>query len=456
MKNIYLTILLLASGFGFAQNQTALEQQEQQLRRLEQQFVELKKELEEQKQQFKEQEKEIEAQKNATTSFLNHVSDIQLEDLPHYSYGSGLGITSNDSIFQLNIRFRMQNRVTGYFNQDEKATYDAQVRRLRLRFDGYVGSPKFLYAIQLSFTPGDMGSPTLGQHPNIIRDAAITYKPNTYWSIIFGQTKLPGNRQRTNSSGALELTDRSINNARFNLDRDFGLQAYYVRTPKDKFGYAIKTAISSGRGRNFNAKQKLASYTLTGRGEIYPLGAFSNNGAFFEGDHFREISPKLMIGTTFSYANNSHLNQGQQGELLYGTKDYTAVLSDAILKYNGWSAMVAYMNRELQDPISTLVTPEGVTKDNYVFAGHGLDYQLSYLFENDISLIGRVSTQTMKSVLRENFNLPNTTEYSIGVTKYIWEHAFKLQAELTYDHLNYLNLPSKNNWYLRMQVEIGI
>src|SRR5690606_7312196 len=32
--------------------------------------------------------------------------------LPYYSYGKGLGLTSPDSIFQLNIRFRMQNRLT--------------------------------------------------------------------------------------------------------------------------------------------------------------------------------------------------------------------------------------------------------------------------------------------------------------------------------------------------------
>ncbi|MHC5354010.1 porin [Myroides sp. LJL115] len=456
MKNIYTALILLATTVVFAQEKPSLQEQQAKLQELSKQVTELQKQFEDQKKQMELQAQELDEQKKTTNSFFNHISDTHLEDLPYYSYGSGLGITSKDSIFKLNIRFRMQNRVTGYFNQDEKAQYDAQIKRLRLRFDGYVGSPKFLYAIQLSFAPGDMGTPTIGQHPNIIRDAAVTYKPNNYWSIIFGQTKLPGNRQRTNSSGALELTDRSINNSKFNLDRDFGLQAYYVRTPKDKFGYAIKTAISTGRGRNFVAKQKTSSYTLTGRGELYPLGAFSKNGAFFEGDLAREITPKLMLGTTFSYASQSHLNQGQLGSPLFTPKNYTAVLSDAILKYNGWAAMVAYMNRELSDPISSIVNQDGTTSYNYVFAGHGLDYELSYMFPSHYSLIGRVSTQNMKSVLRDNFNLPNTTEYTIGVSKYIWEHAFKIQAELTYDKLDYIASPSKNNWYLRMQVEIGI
>jgi phosphate-selective porin OprO/OprP len=84
-------------------------------------------------------------------------NDLKLSSLPYYSYGKGVGLTSPDSLFQLNIRFRMQNRVTYFDGEDESTSYDGQIRRLRLRFDGYVGNPKFLYAIQLSFAAGDVG-----------------------------------------------------------------------------------------------------------------------------------------------------------------------------------------------------------------------------------------------------------------------------------------------------------
>ena len=80
-------------------------------------------------------------------------NDIKLSSLPYFSSGKGIGITSPDSLYQLNIRFRMQNRVTYVENDGESGGYDAQIRRLRLRFDGFVGNPKFLYAIQLSFAP---------------------------------------------------------------------------------------------------------------------------------------------------------------------------------------------------------------------------------------------------------------------------------------------------------------
>ena len=153
-------------------------------------------------------------------------NDLKLSTLPYYSYGKGLGLTSPDSLFQLNIRFRMQNRVTYYDIEDQKPQYDGQIKRLRLRFDGYVGNPKFLYAIQLSFAPGDVGELKDGENINIIRDAVVFYRPNKHWNFSFGQTKLPGNRQRVNSSGALQLTDRSINNAKFTIDRDFGFQIH--------------------------------------------------------------------------------------------------------------------------------------------------------------------------------------------------------------------------------------
>ena len=108
-----------------------------------------------------------------TIEQTKHDNDIKLSALPYYSFGKGIGMTSPDSIFQLNIRFRMQNRAT-YLDEDgEAGAYDGQVRRLRLRFDGYVGNPKFLYAIQLSFAPGDLGEVKKGENINIIRDAVV-------------------------------------------------------------------------------------------------------------------------------------------------------------------------------------------------------------------------------------------------------------------------------------------
>lgn len=379
-------------------------------------------------------------------------NDIKLSALPYYSFGKGIGMTSPDSLFQLNIRFRMQNRVTYMKPDGENGAYDGQVRRLRLRFDGYVGNPKFLYAVQLSFAPGDVGEIKDGENINIIRDAVVLYRPNKNWNISFGQTKLPGNRQRVNSSGGLQLTDRTINNAKFTIDRDFGFQIHHLNEYKDTFSYNFKTALSGGEGRNQtgNADDGIA---VTGKVELMPFGAFTKDGTYFEGDILREKKPKLLISGAFQQNNHAQRTQGQLGNDLFERRTMKSVLLDAMFKYNGWAAMMSYMSRTTNENAITF-NPEDVTESNYAFVGKGFDYQLSYITKSNYEIIGRYSIQKVGEDIRAL--TPNTKEYSIGLTKYIWEHSFKLQSELTFDTLDFANGTTKNNWYLRFQVEIGI
>ncbi len=377
--------------------------------------------------------------------------DLRFPALPFYSYGSGLGLTTPDSTFRLNIRFRMQNRVS-YVNHDqEDDAIEGVVRRLRLRFDGFVGDPRFLYAIQLSFAPGDVGELSEGDNINIIRDAVMFYQPNKHWNIGFGQTKLPGNRQRVNSSGALQLTDRSINNARFTIDRDFGTLIYYLNEDENRVSYNIKTAISTGNGRNWtrNPDTKLA---YTGRLEFFPFGVFKNNGMLFEGDLAREQTPKLLLAGTYHLNRGVQRSRGQLGDELFEARDLTSIHLDAMVKYNGWAFQTAHLIRSADDPVT--VNPSDETDFRFIYAGRGTDFQLSYLFPSNYELIGRYSLQTPSASIRD-FS-PEIRQYSFGLTKYIWEHALKLQAEITNTLEEWNVEQERKSWYLRFQIEIGI
>jgi len=387
-----------------------------------------------------------------TIEQTKHDNDIKLSALPYYSFGKGVGLTSPDSIFQLNIRFRLQNRVSYIENDGENGSYDGQIRRLRLRFDGYVGNPKFLYAIQLSFAPGDVGEIREGENINIIRDAVVFYRPNKHWNISFGQTKLPGNRQRINSSGGLQLTDRTINNAKFTIDRDFGFQVHNLNEFKDEFSYNFKGAVSTGEGRNVTGKAD-DGIAATGKIELFPFGAFSKDGTYFEGDIIREMKPKLMLSGAFQQNNHARRTQGQLGNDLFEKRTMRSVLLDAMFKYNGWAAMSSFMSRTTTDNAITY-NPNDISEFNYAFVGNGFDYQISYNTKKNYEFIGRYSLQNVGNDIEKL--APKVKEYSLGVTKYIWEHAFKLQAEINYDTLNYFSGTTKNNWYLRFQVEIGI
>jgi phosphate-selective porin OprO/OprP len=386
-----------------------------------------------------------------TQSIIIPDNDLRLSSLPYYSFGRGLGLTSPDSLFQLNIRFRMQNRATYIENENENSGYDGQIRRLRLRFDGYVGDPRFLYAIQLSFAPGDVGEIQEGENLNVIRDAVIFYRPNHRWSFLFGQTKLPGNRQRVNSSGALQFTDRTINNLRFNIDRDFGFQIHQSNENLDRFSYNFKTAISTGEGRNSTEKPD-NGVALTGKVELFPLGSFTKDGTNFEGDIAREKTLKWMVSGVFHQNNKARRTQGQLGEDLFEQRTMKSLLFDTMFKFNGFAFMSSYMNRTAQNPIT--MNPVDNLQSNFVFVGEGFDYQLSYVTVDNLEFMTRFSTQKVHQDIK-NF-VPDTRQFSLGVTKYIWEHAFKIQGEITFEKQNFWNGTERDNFYARFQVEFGI
>lgn len=374
---------------------------------------------------------------------------VDISNLPYYNFGKGVGLTSPDSIFQFNIRFRMQNRFTAIKNEGKDMVFDGQIRRLRLRFDGYVGNPNFLYVLQLSFAPGDVGELESGENLNIIRDAVVYYRYNGNWNIGFGQTKLPGNRQRVNSSGALQLTDRSITNGRFNIDRDFGFFLNHFREQANAFSWNVRTAITTGDGRNYT-KSPDNGLAYTAKLEVLPFGKFSKDGVYFEGDLFREPDPKLMFSAAYHYNHKAKRQAGVMGDDLFEARNIRSLLLDAMFKYRGLAIMGSYMNRNVKNPI-TLDAFDNISR---IYTGYGSDIQVSYTFEDYFELIGRYST--LSPTGEDQQGNPFQSQYTLGLTKYIWEHAFKIQLEASLDQIQRTPLDYSENYFLRLQVEMGI
>src|SRR5690554_3617977 len=206
---------------------------------------------------------------------------------------------SKDSLFLMNLRFRMQSRAGFNTNSGDDLgveEFEMRVRRLRLRFDGYVLNPKFQYYIQLAFSKADLNLEDQDK-AQPVRDAILYYSFNDNFYMGFGQSKLPGNRQRVNSSGNLQFADRSIVNSMLTLDRDFGFFGYYTfRMPESVL--MLKGAVTTGDGRNASAINNGLAYT--GRAEFLPFGAFKNSGDYSEGDLEFEETPKLSVGAAFS------------------------------------------------------------------------------------------------------------------------------------------------------------
>lgn len=381
---------------------------------------------------------------------LGHAQN-QISPIPYFSYGKGLGITSPDSLFMLNIRFRMQNRLGLISEAGSNMSIDeveARVRRLRLRFDGFIYTPKLNYVIQLAFTRADMDYDDTG-FPNIVRDAMVQYAVNKHFSVGFGQTKLPGNRQRINSSGDLQLPDRSIVNATFNIDRDFGIQLYYNNSIRALY-YILRGAISSGDGRNITASGRGLAYT--GRVELQPLGKFTNGGDYFEGDLAREPKPKVAFGVAYSNNEDAVRSGGQLGKYLYDPRDIGTGIVDFLFKHNGWSFAAEYIQRNATNPVTMNV--EGDVR--FVYVGHGQNFQGGYLFRNNFEIVGRYSKVRPDSEIQTLTQMKQ--QYAMGATKYIRGHRLKIQSDLTYEDNTWLSGPNQDQdyWMWRFQIEIGI
>ena len=379
----------------------------------------------------------------------------------YFSDKAGIGIANRDSTFATNIRFRMQNRFlyeSMSLEDFNPELFEARVRRLRLRFDGWVYSRKFTYNIQLSFSKGDMDwdmneISKYNNSPNVVRDAIFYYKPNSNFQIGLGQTKLPGNRQRVVSSGQLQFYDRSIVNANFTLDRDFGFFSQYSNKIGSEFRYYFKGAVTSGEGRNVTKVNQGLAYT--GRAEILPLGDFTNGGDYFEGDVEREQKPKISIGATYQFNDLAVRSQGQLGKDLYAPLSFQSKMVDFLFKYKGFAFSAEYLLRELTDKNKTPITTEGA-KQRFMVVGEGTNAQLSYCFKNHIELAARYSVVNPSARIFAYIN--KIEESGIGITKYFVNHRFKLQGNVFYHtEQNKITGKSTNDHFIGVvQVEIGI
>jgi phosphate-selective porin OprO and OprP len=369
---------------------------------------------------------------------------------PMLNFKNGMGITAPDTSYMVNFRFRVQNRAGVFTNSRDVLNIDeveARVRRLRLRMDGFLYSTKFSYYIQLSFSRGDQDWDN-SFVPNLVRDAMFFYTVNKNLQFSFGQSKLPGNRQRVISSGMLQFADRSIVNTTFNIDRDFGFRAFYENNLADMI-YRIQLSISSGEGRNaLNSDNGLA---YTGRFEFLPFGIFTNNGDYFEGDLAREKTPKLSLASSFSHNEKAIRTGGQIGRFVSTPSNINTFITDMMFKYNGFAVLGEYVQRNstkifFNEQVSGLPT--------YIFNGNGLNLQASYLFKSNYEIATRYAViQPTKQLegIDNGFN-----EITLGVTKYFKDHRIKFQSNLAYLNKHYLIQNNASRWGLIMQFEVGI
>jgi len=378
---------------------------------------------------------------------------VSAQTIKYDTFGKGLQITSKDSTSSLKFSARFQTLYFGVVNLDNNNyTDNLLVRRMRLKFDGHALTPKLVYKLELGFSNRDQSGgdiPESSNTPRIILDAVAKYNFAKNWYLWFGQTKLPGNRERIISSQKLQHVDRSILNSRFTTDRDIGIQLWR----KTKY-LSLVGAISKGEGRDVTVSNK-GGYEYSFKVEVYPFGSFKSGGDYSGADLVREEKPKLAIAASFDQNNDAARIRGNTGFFLDTRSDLRSYFVDAIFKFKGFSAMVEYATKEVSDGELWGVTDEG---DSIAFmVGNAINLSSGYIFDNNIEISGRYTKlnadknldeldQNGISVLRDN------NQYTLGVSKYFRNHSLKVQSDITY-----IERPVNDNQLLiRMQLEIAL
>lgn len=374
----------------------------------------------------------------------------KLRNMPNIEVGKGITFQPKNKQYKMTMRFRMQNLLAMDFDDNfSLQETQARVKRLRLRFDGYIFSPKLLYSIQLGFTPYDSKVLPNGNQ-NIVRDAMIYYMPNASWNIGFGQTKIKANRARVNSSSALQFVDRSIVNSEFNLDRDFGLFGEFYKPLIGDFNMAAKASITLGEGRNWSSS-KQSGFAYTGRLELYPFGRFKSLGEVAEGDFERESNVKVMLAGAYSYNDKATRLQGQNGAIMPNgeTRDLHTYFVDFILKYQGFAFYTDFMGRSTSQPLfNNEASP-------CIYKGNGVNVQSSYLFPSNWEIALRNSTLLPAKEVQPIVGYKNYNQTTLAVTKYLIGHSLKIQADASYN-TKQASVEPYDRWQLRFQVELGL
>ena len=367
-------------------------------------------------------------------------------------FGKGIfNLVGQDSTWSMKVGARVQFLASSIWEDGEANETNFLVRRARLKFEGFALTPKLKYKLELGLSNRDISgtSKYTGNSPNIILDAVMKYNFAKNLEFWFGQTKLPGNRERVISSANMQMVDRSILNARFNIDRDMGLQLRHHFTISDQIVVREIFALSQGEGRNVVTGNE-GGFQYTGRVELLPMGNFTSKGDYSGSDLIREPKPKLAIGASYNHNNNAVRNRSNQGS--YMTTDYglyetniNDVFVDAMFKYKGFSFMAEYANRDAKNPFAT--NSDGTRTGDIVQVGQGLNFQSGYLFEKNWEISGRYSNVKLDEAITGK--VPES-QYTLGVSKYIVGHNLKVQTDVSLLDIN----PANDIVMWRLQFDI--
>ena len=382
-------------------------------------------------------------------------SNLSSQETSAPKFGKGLfNLIGKDSSFSMNVSARMQMLGTSNWDLNNGLSNPSSsllVRRARLKFSGFAYSPKLKYKLELGLSNRDIvkASSFTNEAPKYILDAVVKWNFSGNFVLWFGQTKLPGNRERVISSGDLQQVDRSLLNSRFNIDRDMGFQLRHHFNLTDTFIVKEMFAVSQGEGRNITTGN-LGGHQYTSRVELLPFGKFASKGDYRGSDLKFEPTPKLAMGFTYDFNNDAVKNRSNQGSYMtndtgFYSTNISTVFVDAMYKHKGFSVMAEYAYRDAEDAFAK--NSDGTLTGDVVQVGNALNLQTGYLLSKTLEISGRYTNIDWDSDITGK---GAENQYTLGLSKYVVGHKLKVQTDVSY-----LDLATKTNQFMyRLQVDI--
>lgn len=379
--------------------------------------------------------------------------------------GKGFELASKDGRFALQIRARAQIRYE-MLNPNvagENTEQGLQIRRMRLQLQGNVFGKHNKYYFQFGFSDPDMTRGMLADEDgettkNPIRDARVEFDYVRDFTVMVGQMKIPFSRQRVNSSGNLNMVDRSLINEEFQIDRDLGVQ-FLSKDIGGKGWFAYNAGVFMGEGRNRWEPSDFGMLYVA-RFEVTPLGKFED---YSEGDVERTETPKLSVGAAYAFQDQAKGVHGTWGNRFadLGTADFHNLGADAVLKFRGLSFNTAFHWRKIVNRKGggALDADGNLIPIELPRNGLGWFGQLGYLVPKiDLEVVGRYAF--VRNVFGDSSSLGFRDEAGVGLNYYFAGHNLKLQ--LDYFRLwgkeegpGYANAAKRGTDRVRLQLQLA-
>lgn len=422
---------------------------------------------------------------------LTHESLSQIY-LNEYKFGEGLNFSGEKGYsIRLDGYVQPYADTKKYLNTDDPDLYTRfRMRRIRLVLSGESENHKLKYRfkVDLSGTP-EIGVEDEDNSGNFLLDAYVSYELNNDLSLTFGQRSTPtDNRELRMNSQTLQLPERSRITSAFSTIREFGIFA--DGTYRIRGGSYLKPslAITNGDGLNAFGKDR-GGFKYGGRLDYLPFGLFTKFGQFRQADIVRELTPKLVVGGSYSYNQGMSSRRGRaSGSIIYldennneALPDYAKLSIDFLFKYKGFSVLGEYAKSwaSINDAISQRVRNNGSVTDGFLvdgvqainsyvrgrmMLGEAYNIQAGYVFKSLYSIDARYThlNADTHSFLNNGtfYNRPNY--YTLGVSKYLdRNYGAKIQASFTYvdvaEGSNNLdgNPINGNEWIARLIFTVG-